>query len=158
MLTYQTHPIIIQQRRRFKLERENDNCQEALLFHSHPFIAGANHLHALHIYKSLKGFMGPPVATQPPQSMINEEKKPPAPIADAIPEFVEVPSPQQKNGYDCGIYVIAIARAVCQWFSSTRNNNKDVDWISAVQRHVDASVEITMRDEIMKLIQELRDA
>ncbi|CAH9109339.1 unnamed protein product [Cuscuta epithymum] len=127
-------------------------------------IAGANHLHALHIYKSLKGFMGPSVATQPPQSMKNEEKKKPpassspAPIADAIPEFVEVPSPQQKNGYDCGIYVIAIARAICQWFSSPRNNNRDVDWVSFVQKHVDASVEITMRGEIIKLIQELRDA
>ncbi|EEF40279.1 conserved hypothetical protein [Ricinus communis] len=54
----------------------------------------------------------------------NKKKKPPAakclPCSNAAstppPVFVESPTPQQTNGYDCGIYVIAIARAICHWF------------------------------------------
>uniref|UniRef100_A0A0E0MIR4 DNA-directed RNA polymerase n=1 Tax=Oryza punctata TaxID=4537 RepID=A0A0E0MIR4_ORYPU len=31
--------------------------------------------------------------------------------------FVEGATPLQKNGYDCGVFVIAVARSVCQWWN-----------------------------------------
>ncbi|GIL65692.1 hypothetical protein Vafri_19369 [Volvox africanus] len=36
---------------------------------------------------------------------------------NALPTLVEVPyMPRQTNCYDCGVYVLAVARAVCQWW------------------------------------------
>ena len=29
-------------------------------------------------------------------------------------QLVEQPTPQQRNGYDCGVYVLALARLLCQ--------------------------------------------
>jgi hypothetical protein len=26
--------------------------------------------------------------------------------------------PRQSNGYDCGVYVLAVARAVCEWWAA----------------------------------------
>ncbi|GLC33886.1 hypothetical protein PLESTB_000814600 [Pleodorina starrii] len=35
----------------------------------------------------------------------------------SAPRLVEVPCmPRQTNGYDCGVYVLAVARAACEWW------------------------------------------
>ncbi|GAV71937.1 Peptidase_C48 domain-containing protein, partial [Cephalotus follicularis] len=69
------------------------------------------------------------------------------------------PTPQQSNNYDCGIYVIAIARVICQWYmvlsTSTCNYDDDDLWFSYVEDNVSDSVEFSMRTEILNLIQEL---
>lgn len=35
-------------------------------------------------------------------------------VADATPCFIECNTPQQTNGYDCGLYVMAIDKVICQ--------------------------------------------
>ncbi|KAJ8444891.1 hypothetical protein Cgig2_015237 [Carnegiea gigantea] len=73
----------------------------------------------------------------------------------AEPLFEESNAPQQTNGYDCGLYVMAIAKAVCECYSSVKSG-KDADWFSVVQRRVDTSVEMTFRNEVLALIEDLR--
>ncbi|GAV71925.1 Peptidase_C48 domain-containing protein, partial [Cephalotus follicularis] len=69
------------------------------------------------------------------------------------------PTPQQSNNYDCGLYVIAIARVICQWYmvlsTSTCNYDDDDLWFSYVEDNVSDSVEFSMRTEILNLIEEL---
>ncbi len=35
--------------------------------------------------------------------------------AASAPRYVDVSMPSQTNSYDCGVYVLAMARAVCEW-------------------------------------------
>ncbi|GAV84121.1 LOW QUALITY PROTEIN: hypothetical protein CFOL_v3_27565, partial [Cephalotus follicularis] len=69
------------------------------------------------------------------------------------------PTPQQSNHYDCGLYVIAIARVIYQWYmglsTSTCYYDNDDLWFSYVEDNVSDSVEFSMRTEILNLIQEL---
>ncbi|ESO91198.1 hypothetical protein LOTGIDRAFT_182489, partial [Lottia gigantea] len=37
-------------------------------------------------------------------------------------KFIEIDSPQQKNAYDCGVYVISIAEHLCREFCECINN------------------------------------
>ncbi|KAL9242395.1 hypothetical protein vseg_016397 [Gypsophila vaccaria] len=72
-----------------------------------------------------------------------------------LPVFKEwKDTPQQSNGYDCGIYVLAISRAIVDWFS--RGMDSKSDMLSVVAKHVDQSVEVRMQSEILKLIDDLR--
>lgn len=71
--------------------------------------------------------------------------------------FVECSStPQQKNGYDCGLYVLAIARAIWFWYSSSRPKNGGL-WFSSVEQQVTPSVVSGMRKEILGLISSFRN-
>uniref|UniRef100_A0A803KVQ7 Ubiquitin-like protease family profile domain-containing protein n=1 Tax=Chenopodium quinoa TaxID=63459 RepID=A0A803KVQ7_CHEQI len=102
---------------------------------------GVNNFHAMKLYDAVKEFMGPggesvskPLGAAKPESV--------AVTTPAV--FIECKTPQQSNGYDCGLYVLAIARAICQRCS--HGNNKG-DVISVIEKHVDDSVEINMRSE-----------
>ncbi|KAL6905793.1 hypothetical protein ACP4OV_003394 [Aristida adscensionis] len=66
--------------------------------------------------------------------------------------LVEGPTPRQTNGYDCGVYVMAIARAICGWW---RNGGGGGDWFEAVRREVDAGSVKAMRAELLQLIARL---
>ncbi|EEF41761.1 sentrin/sumo-specific protease, senp8, putative [Ricinus communis] len=68
-----------------------------------------------------------------------------------VPEviFVEGRTPQQTNGHDCGLYVMAIAKAICQWYDSDEKND---EWFSTIDEEVHASLENSMRREVLKLI------
>jgi len=125
---------------------------------------GVNYDHAFKLYNSVKEFMGkaPGQSTLISSSLKAKTKKKDlakqvskAEPTIAEPLFEEYNAPQQTNGYDCGLYVMAIAKAVCESYSS-RNSGKDADWLSAVQRHVDTSVEMTFRNEVLELIEDLR--
>lgn len=135
---------------------------------------GTNNFHAMKLYDVLKEYMGPGGQVSRPHTSSSSLKKQrnkkksvksvskplggttPEPIAAAepavLPMFTECKTPQQSNGYDCGLYVLAIARAICQC-CSLGNNKSDV--LSAIENNVDDSVEFKMRSELLEIIQEL---
>lgn len=70
--------------------------------------------------------------------------------------YVEcVESPQQVNGYDCGVYVTAIASIICRWYEQRKEVDKDGLWFSAVVEEVSPSFVANMRSEILGLIRSL---
>ncbi|KAJ8443056.1 hypothetical protein Cgig2_004261 [Carnegiea gigantea] len=139
-----------------------DRCKNSFLHLD--TMEGVNYDHAIKPYDSVKEFMGkapvPSILTSSSLKAKTKEKdvakqasKSEPTIAE--PLFEESNVPQQTNGYDCGLYVMAIDKAVCECYSSGKSG-KDADWFSAVQRHVDASVEMTFRNEVLELIEDLR--
>lgn len=134
---------------------------------------GVNSFHAMKLYEALKEYMGPGGEVSRPQTSaslkkqknkkksvtrgskatVPSETKGSKPTALAgLPMFMECKTPQQSNGYDCGLYVLAIARTICQWCS--HENNKS-DMISAIEKNVDYSVEMKMRSEVLEIIQDM---
>lgn len=134
-------------------------------FSHHDSMEGVNNSHAMKLFEAVKGFMGPTAkpntaSSSTPKGRMKKKKDVGATakavaVADAEPSFIECDTPQQTNGYDCGLYVIAIAKVICQWHSS-KKKGKESNWISAIERQVNASLEMTMRDELLKLIEDLR--
>ncbi|OIT37624.1 PREDICTED: NEDD8-specific protease 1 [Nicotiana attenuata] len=66
-------------------------------------------------------------------------------------------TPKQVNGYDCGVYVLAIARVICQWYVSSGTQDADTLWFSHLEQ-VSPSAVSTMRNEILGLIKGLMAA
>lgn len=66
-------------------------------------------------------------------------------------------TPKQVNGYDCGVYVLAIARVICQWYASSGTQDADTLWFSHLEQ-VSPSAVSTMRNEILGLIKGLMAA
>lgn len=64
-------------------------------------------------------------------------------------------TPQQTNGYDCGLYVTATASTICCWYESSENKDATDLWFSAVKEQVTPSVVSEMRKEILRLIKDL---
>ncbi|KAI3791970.1 hypothetical protein L2E82_05837 [Cichorium intybus] len=78
------------------------------------------------------------------------------PFMDCETRYVDCGcTPQQVNGYDCGLYVLAIAKEICRWFDSGVNGNEDL-WFLFVKERVTPSVVSGMRVEILELIGNLR--
>ncbi|KAL6577265.1 hypothetical protein OROMI_011541 [Orobanche minor] len=70
--------------------------------------------------------------------------------------YIECPRmPRQTNGYDCGLYVTAIARAICEWYVSVGPVNMEVTWFSAVKEQITPSFVSGMRNEILELVRTL---
>lgn len=63
-------------------------------------------------------------------------------------------TPQQKNGHDCGVYLLAIARVICEWFSSGGMKNRDELWFTDVKETV-PDLANHLRAEILGLIEKL---
>ncbi|KAL1208582.1 NEDD8-specific protease 1 [Cardamine amara subsp. amara] len=63
-------------------------------------------------------------------------------------------TPKQKNGYDCGVYLLAVAQVICQWFSSGGMKNRDELWFTDVKKTVPDLVN-HLREEILGLIKRL---
>ncbi|KAI7982986.1 NEDD8-specific protease 1 [Camellia lanceoleosa] len=50
-------------------------------------------------------------------------------------------TPQQVNGYNCGLYGAAIAKAICSWYESkSETNDDDGLWVSTMNEQVNPSV------------------
>ncbi|KAI3461470.1 hypothetical protein Pfo_018133 [Paulownia fortunei] len=62
---------------------------------------------------------------------------------------------RQVNGYDCGLYVTAIARAICDWYGSEGPKDMEDLWFSAVKEQITPSLVSKMRNEILELVQTL---
>uniref|UniRef100_A0A7C8ZT48 Ubiquitin-like protease family profile domain-containing protein n=1 Tax=Opuntia streptacantha TaxID=393608 RepID=A0A7C8ZT48_OPUST len=119
---------------------------------------GMNHDHAFKLYDSVKDFVGkaPVSMSSTLQSSSQKRKNKKKDVAKfaaksgcaaAELSFKDCKASQQTNGYDCGIYVMAIAKTICECYFS-RKSSQDVDWLSSVQKHIDASVEATFRNEV----------
>ncbi|KAK4338841.1 hypothetical protein RND71_040303 [Anisodus tanguticus] len=66
-------------------------------------------------------------------------------------------TPKQVNGYDCGVYVLAIARVICQWYANSGTQYADTLWFSHLEQ-VSPSAVSEMRNEILGLIKGLMAA
>lgn len=70
--------------------------------------------------------------------------------------YIDCPStPKQVNGYDCGLYVTAIARSICEWYFSGAPKNMEDLWSSTITRQVTPIIVSKMRHEILDLVQSL---
>lgn len=108
------------------------------LFVHHDSSSGFNTRHAKRLYKAVIPYMKASNTT-------------------SSGRYLECSStPQQVNGYDCGLYVTAIARAICGWYKSSGPKDEDL-WFSAVKEQVTQSVVSDMRKEILSLIRSLRN-
>lgn len=106
------------------------------IFVHHDSNRAMNKQHAKRLYNAAVGFMHMPGSSS---------------ASDA--KYQDCPySPQQENGYDCGLYVTATAKAICYWYTSNAEKDKDGLWFSAVKEHVTPSVVAGMRTEILGLI------
>ncbi|KAL1832776.1 hypothetical protein ACET3Z_002427 [Daucus carota] len=117
---------------------------------------GVNTPYAVKLYDALKEFMGPGGESSIPHtssSLTKQQRKkkksgpsvqrgskptqPPvtreseATVVSGLPMFAECETtPQQQNGYDCGLYVLAIARAIFRcWRSYAR-------WLRIIERFI----------------------
>lgn len=64
-------------------------------------------------------------------------------------------SPRQANGYDCGLYVTAIARVICDWYVNSKKTDANDLWFSTVKEQVTPSAVACMRSDILDLIRDL---
>ncbi|VFQ88470.1 unnamed protein product [Cuscuta campestris] len=123
---------------------------------------GENHIPAFKLYDSVKQYVGVESASikegaKNKKKNKNKKKAANTAVASIEVSFKECEAPQQTNGYDCGVYVMAIAKAVSD-FCLSGKTDKEVDWLSFVVKNVDASIEETFRQEIMRLIEDLRNS
>lgn len=65
--------------------------------------------------------------------------------------FICPKTPQQKNGFDCGLYVMAIAEAICKWFCE---EDEEKSWIGKINDMVDDSLIFSMRTCVLELIRD----
>lgn len=107
-------------------------------FVHHDSIRGLNRWHAKKLYEVVARFMGRSDSA-------------------STDHFIECFTPQQKNGYDCGVYVLAITKIICHWHESNSANEAD-NWFSALEEKIVPSAVTEMRNEILKLILELMNS
>lgn len=108
------------------------------MFVHHDSFHGINSLHAEMLSKSVAGL-----------------------LADyqfaASASFVDCPTPRQRNAHDCGLYVLAIAERICDWYQDASEGKGD-DWFSAVSDKVVDSMGVAiLRTVIKNLILDLKE-
>lgn len=69
------------------------------------------------------------------------------PFVPASTYFIESDTPQQDNLFDCGIYIIAIARSICQWCMGASLNDEE-DWSHTLWREVSAETTANLRTSL----------
>ncbi|KAI4386033.1 hypothetical protein MLD38_004005 [Melastoma candidum] len=112
--------------------------RNANVFVHHDSSKGINDLFATRLYKAVGGFLGN--------------------SADlgAEPRYVKCSSsPQQQNGYDCGLYVLATAEVIHDWYRDSGSQDKESLWFSVVNERVTPSAVVRLRGEISELIRGL---
>ncbi|XP_074285369.1 NEDD8-specific protease 1-like [Silene latifolia] len=131
---------------------------------------GMNHSAAMKLYEAVKSYMG--AGGQAAKLQASKKKKDkkknarsvckpsldvPVTAVAGMPVFRESEDiQQQSNGYDCGLYVLAIAEFICHWFINEMNNIIQDDLVSAVVKEVvDHSVECQMRDKVLGIIRKV---
>ncbi|KAK3408799.1 hypothetical protein EUGRSUZ_J00959 [Eucalyptus grandis] len=114
--------------------------RDASVFVHHDSSGGMNGRYARQLYEVLVGFINGPNSA-----------------SDA--KFIQCSSsPQQLNGYDCGLYVIATARAICCWYETVKLSNEKDLWFSSVEEQVTPPSVTELRKEILQLIKDLMTA
>ncbi|OVA18167.1 Peptidase C48 [Macleaya cordata] len=111
--------------------------RNAKVFVHHDSMGGSNWRYAKRLYNAVVRFKG---------------------VSDSAPSEIslaEYPNtPQQMNGYDCGLYVTAIAKVICDWHRNGGSADDEELWFSALKK-VAPSVASDLRKEILKLIRDL---
>ncbi|XP_057781725.1 NEDD8-specific protease 1 [Salvia miltiorrhiza] len=70
--------------------------------------------------------------------------------------YLDCPSsPKQVNGYDCGLYVTAISRSICEWYFSEAPKDVEDLWFPTITEQVTPSLVSNMRREILELVRSL---
>ncbi|XWS28445.1 hypothetical protein CRYUN_Cryun25bG0069600 [Craigia yunnanensis] len=111
--------------------------RSANVFVHHDSNAQMNKRHAMRLFKSVAGYI------DDSSSAYNAK-------------YLECSgSPQQVNGYDCGVYVTAIARTICCWHENSENKDATDLWFTSVKEQVTPSVVSEMRKEILGVIKDL---
>ncbi|CAN1127985.1 NEDD8-specific protease 1 [Linum perenne] len=113
------------------------------LFVHHDSFGGMNKRPARQLYRAVAGLMG----------------------TAAEAKYMEaVDSPCQENGYDCGLFVVAIARAISGWYhDKSINRGEEIGdgsseglWFSTVNNEKIKSGEVgRLRGEILELIRSM---
>ncbi|KAL8167872.1 hypothetical protein V2J09_009371 [Rumex salicifolius] len=104
------------------------------VFVHHDSLGGINRHYAKRLYRSVHGFMA---CSEPA-------------------EYVEYDaSPRQLNGYDCGLFVTAIARIICSWYVNAESKNRGDLWFFDLKEQVMPLAVEEMRWEILGLIKQL---
>ncbi|EEF41760.1 sentrin/sumo-specific protease, senp8, putative [Ricinus communis] len=134
-------------------------CREMNMFVHHDSCHGINYFRAVELYDVVKEHVRrySKSPDTPPEevgcgsdSEFPKKKKKKKKKKKNRQYIMEGRTPQQTNGYDCGLYVMAIAKAICQWYDS---DEKGDEWFSMIDDEVHASLlEYSMRGEILKLI------
>ncbi|KAE9463488.1 hypothetical protein C3L33_04618, partial [Rhododendron williamsianum] len=106
----------------------------ANVFVHHDSYGGINSRHAKRLYKAIVGYME---------------------TSDTCRYLAWDRTPQQVNGYDCGLYVTAIAKAICSWYGSGGQRDGDQLWFPVVNEQVTPSAVVEMRQDILRLITSL---
>lgn len=99
------------------------------VFVHHDSFDHMNHRDARRLYDAVKNFVG------------------------GDPRFITGPTPHQRNAYDCGLYLIAIARVICDWFE--RGKEEDVKWFKELEAGLLEEVVASLRLELVDLITSL---
>ncbi|CAI7765283.1 unnamed protein product [Closterium sp. NIES-53] len=69
--------------------------------------------------------------------------------------FQSASTPQQLNGYDCGVYVLAIAKALCETASAAPEGKASAEELESSAKGVDAAAVTKLRGDVKQLIQHL---
>lgn len=107
----------------------------ANIFVHHDSLRGSNCAYSRTLYESVARYMG------------NSDSH--------IPYLEHELSPQQQNGYDCGLFLIAIAEVICKWYTSSNRVDGEHLWYSDVKEQVTPSSVSEMRGGILNLIEGL---
>jgi len=89
-----------------------------------------NRSYAEKLFENIKGFMGSPASS-----------------ATLTSHF----TPQQSNGYDCGVFVLAIVKELC----ACEGNISGEDWEAVLESRVTTATVGEMRNQILEIIDEL---
>mmetsp|Transcript_47070 Transcript_47070/g.75630 ORF Transcript_47070/g.75630 Transcript_47070/m.75630 type:complete len:277 (-) Transcript_47070:246-1076(-) len=83
------------------------------------------------------------------------EKKPVVVVKSTKVKVTEVKCPQQNNGYDCGVYLLAHAKAIAESYPKGMKLESCFEHLS---KHVDAKSATAMRKQIPKWIKEVESS
>lgn len=71
-------------------------------------------------------------------------------------KFIDQAAPQQENNYDCGVYVMAIAKVLCSAFQERkRARSRSNDYAGLVRSSISPSSVNSMRYTTLELIHSL---
>ncbi|KAF3329930.1 NEDD8-specific protease 1 [Carex littledalei] len=79
-------------------------------------------------------------------------------VGDVQFGYHEGPIPRQTNGYDCGLYVMAIARCVCEWYCKVKNNGSadgKEKWFDVLREQLNGDKVHELRGELLSLVLKL---
>lgn len=100
------------------------------IFEHYDSSAQCNAVYGSKLFENIKSFMGPLASS-----------------ATLALHF----TPQQRNGYDCGLFVLAIVKELC----ACEGNISGDDWEAVLKSRVTASTVGEMRNQILDIINEL---